>query len=116
MAYGGTGDYEWEEVDEEDWDVVCIDDEAQQPGVPKNGIEFTLEETDPQKRIRRAITKREREAAAAVHRCHVLCLVGRALLLDWAAEQPEVQATALSVLPPSACLRNHVGAEEPQRA
>lgn len=39
----------------------------------------------------RAITKAERERAAAVHRSHVLCLAARALALDGAACSPEVQ-------------------------
>ncbi|EFJ49372.1 hypothetical protein VOLCADRAFT_89729 [Volvox carteri f. nagariensis] len=115
MAYGSSGDYEWEEVEEEDWEVICVDDEEQKTGVPRTGIEFTLEADEPQRRTKRTITKREREAAAAVHRSHVLCLLARALLLDWAAAQPEVQATALSLLPPGSALRNQ-SSEEPQRA
>ncbi|GIL45587.1 hypothetical protein Vafri_2789 [Volvox africanus] len=115
MAYGGTEDLEWEEVEEEDWEVICVDDEQKQ-GAHRTGIEFTLDELEgPERRAKRIITKREREAATAVHRSHVLCLLARVLLLDWAAEQPVVQATALSLMSPAAALVNQ-SAEEAQRA
>ncbi|GLI64108.1 hypothetical protein VaNZ11_007283 [Volvox africanus] len=114
MAYGGTEDLEWEEVEEEDWEVICVDDEQKQ-GAHRSGIEFVLDDEGPERRAKHVITKREREAAAAVHRSHVLCLLARVLLLDWAAEQPVVQATALSLLSPAAALVNQ-SAEEAQRA
>ncbi|KXZ44021.1 hypothetical protein GPECTOR_75g745 [Gonium pectorale] len=72
-------------------------------------------QANPQRHARRSITKKERDAAAALHRCHVLCLMARARLLDQAAQQPELQAILLSLLPPAAALRNQ-DAEEPQRA
>lgn len=43
-----------------------------------------------------AISKREREAAAAAHQASVLCLVARCLALDAAADDPTVQVRAAS--------------------
>ncbi|GAB4822170.1 hypothetical protein N2152v2_009216 [Parachlorella kessleri] len=48
----------------------------------------------------RSFTKADRERAALVHRCHLLCLLGRGLLLDAAASQPLLQALLLSLVPP----------------
>lgn len=45
MAYGGPDDLEWEEVEEDDWEVLCVEPgEQAQGGASKNGIEFTMEE------------------------------------------------------------------------
>jgi hypothetical protein len=53
----------------------------------------------PAPRRRTAYSKADRETALAVHRSHLLCLLGRGLTLAAAADEPEVAALALS-LPP----------------
>jgi hypothetical protein len=42
-------------------------------------------------KVKRAVTKATREAAATIHRSSVLCLVGRALFHDKALQDEEVQ-------------------------
>ncbi len=47
MAYGKAEDYEWEEVEEDDWDVLCVDEpDGQRDGTQAGprGIEFTIED------------------------------------------------------------------------
>lgn len=49
---------------------------------------------------RRSFTKADREAARLVHRSHLLCLLGRGLLYDQAADDALLQAAAVSLVPP----------------
>lgn len=48
---------------------------------------------------RTTFTKADREFACLIHRCHLLCLLGRSLLLDQASGHPLLQALMLSLLP-----------------
>ena len=116
--------------DEEDWeDVEEEDDQHEVEKQGKNhahggasgraaGITVNLEADDmddaagllkPPPRQRQTYTKEDREIARLVHRSHLLCLLGRGLLFDAAADDPDLQATLLSLIPASLLTKfNHV--------
>ncbi|XP_021713910.1 DNA repair protein RAD4-like [Chenopodium quinoa] len=94
--------------DEADWEEGCIPSSScpnnnnvnsvnQNNGVT---IEFdALPESPKKKRIRRA-TAEDKEFAELVHKVHLLCLIARGRLIDAACDDPLIQASLLSLLPP----------------
>ncbi|KAJ0981270.1 hypothetical protein J5N97_009525 [Dioscorea zingiberensis] len=67
--------------------------------------EITVELTDfpstTQRKTSRRATAEEKELAELVHKVHLLCLLSRGRLVDRVCNDPLIQASLLSLLPPS---------------
>ncbi|KAL0052801.1 hypothetical protein WJX82_007986 [Trebouxia sp. C0006] len=100
-----ASDWEWEDAaeEEEDW-KTAESDVADMPtavsGVAGSFDVETTEEAGPSRPRRKGITKEDREMARLLHRTHLLCLLSQGLLYDEAANDPLLQATMLSLVPP----------------
>ncbi|XP_021728088.1 DNA repair protein RAD4-like [Chenopodium quinoa] len=100
--------------DEVDWEEGCIPSSScsNNNNVNQNNgvtIEFdALPESPKKKRIRRA-TAEDKEFAELVHKVHLLCLIARGRLIDVACDDPLIQASLLSLLPPHLLKLSEVG-------
>ncbi|KAJ3408978.1 hypothetical protein HDU80_003634 [Chytriomyces hyalinus] len=96
-----------EESDEEVWEeVVAVSGSADAEALPpeNEGIEVTvagIESAKPPPRVRQVkITKELREIRLAMHQTHLMLLTRAAVLRNEWANDPLLQATALSILAP----------------
>ncbi|KAL4536811.1 hypothetical protein Ndes2437B_g06215 [Nannochloris sp. 'desiccata'] len=113
LDQGSGSEDDWEDIEEEGEDrSEPFPSKNKQPrqGITINlggrggsaGIDNEEDEAGPSRiRRRQAFAKEDRETARLVHRSHLLCLLGRGLLYDAAADDPLLQATAFSLLPSS---------------
>jgi len=96
------------EKDESDWEDIEEHGNGRFGINPKdcNGsaeviVVEQVEEKTGGKRGRRSFTQEDREYCRLIHRCHLLCMLGRGLLFDAAADMVEVQSLLISCMPPS---------------
>jgi len=113
LDQGSGSEDDWEDVEEESKDQNELSPSKKKQsrqGITihlggKGGGAGVINEDDEEgptgNRRRQAFTKEDRETARLVHRSHLLCLLGRGLLYDAAADDPLLQATAFSLLPSS---------------
>ncbi|XP_021854747.1 DNA repair protein RAD4 isoform X2 [Spinacia oleracea] len=91
--------------DDADWEEGCIPSSSTSNNINANQnngvtIEFdALPNSPKKKRIRRA-TAEDKEFAELVHTVHLLCLIARGRLIDAACDDPLIQASLISHLPP----------------
>ena len=100
MFHDGKGEDDWIDVSEGEEQNLSNTIEPNNSNV---GIEISLERESKRsitnKKRKQSWTKRDREIAQLVHRTHALCLLGRAMLYDKAADDVQLQAMVLSILP-----------------
>lgn len=101
-----SSESEWEEVEEHE--EPSLDD--YKPDIPKEGVEITLENPLLKKRYKRKkfdfdgyvrlhINRFKKDVQLALHKVHLLCLLGHGLCLNEILNSCEIQALALSLLP-----------------
>lgn len=97
-AHGPRDGEDWIDVSESE-----VESDAEKASIPRfDGIEISLEkdiEDIKKKRRRFNWTKEDKELARLVHRSHLGCLLGRALLYDRAANDDLLQALMYSLMP-----------------
>ncbi|GAX72825.1 hypothetical protein CEUSTIGMA_g280.t1 [Chlamydomonas eustigma] len=92
-------DIEWEDAQAEDWEVLLEGDDLVE--TQQVGIRIELEREDgTNKTVRKFIVnKAVREQCLALHRVHLLCLLGRTQLYNTVANDEDLQVRMLSLLP-----------------
>ncbi|KAA6419983.1 MAG: DNA repair complementing XP-C cells-like [Trebouxia sp. A1-2] len=104
---------QWEDAaeEEEDWETAEADGAVMSTAVSGIAGSFdveTTEEAGPSRPRRKGITKEDRETARLLHRTHLLCLLSQGLLYDEGANDPLLQATMLSLVPPEIMLPSDI--------
>ncbi|XP_073122136.1 DNA repair protein RAD4 isoform X2 [Henckelia pumila] len=98
-------DYEVEEEYEDfDWEdgfipTLSSPKKYQEDLVSGVSVEFDVSPGLTKRKSVRRATSEEKEVAEIVHKCHLLCLLGRGRLIDGACNDPLIQASLLSLLP-----------------
>ncbi|KAH9315907.1 hypothetical protein KI387_024534 [Taxus chinensis] len=97
-------DIDKEEFDWEDGNVMpCVGSIHGHPRQWSEEITIELEDDDTsmhgRKRSLRRATARDKEFAEVVHKVHLLCLIGRGMLIDAACNDSLIQASLYSLLP-----------------
>ncbi|XP_031094662.1 DNA repair protein RAD4 [Ipomoea triloba] len=90
--------------DELDWEDGIIptsnsENNVEQPTTNGVTVEFDVPEDAAKRKTIRRATAEEKDLAELVHRVHLLCLLGRGRLIDFACNDPLIQASLLSLLP-----------------
>ena len=91
---GVTGTAEAEEGwndSEGAWEEVSDGDPVDDPPAVEGPLLISLEKGLVAPPKRQGVTKEERQATQRLHRAHLLCLLGRALLYDAAVDDPTLQ-------------------------
>ncbi|BBN03456.1 xeroderma pigmentosum group C-complementing protein [Marchantia polymorpha subsp. ruderalis] len=107
-------EFEWEQGEETF--AGTSDDKGSTKEQVWNGDITIQVETKAQKRAAqrkppaRRANARDKEFAELVHKAHILCLLGRGRMVDAACNDPLLQASILSLLPPSISLLCSSGA------
>ncbi|XP_073293552.1 DNA repair protein RAD4 isoform X1 [Primulina huaijiensis] len=94
-------DEEYEDSDWEDGSIPTLSSskEYQEDLVSGVSVEFDVSPGLAKRKSVRRATSEEKEVAEIVHKCHLLCLLGRGRLIDGACNDPLIQASLLSLLP-----------------
>ncbi|KZV40185.1 DNA repair protein complementing XP-C cell [Dorcoceras hygrometricum] len=93
-----------EEYDDSDWEDGSIPTlsspiEYQEDFVRGVSLKFDVSPGLSKRKFVRRATSQEKEVAEVVHKCHLLCMLGRGRLIDRACNDPLIQASLLSLLP-----------------